>query len=65
MEPVRGPMGEGVGGDVGAVGVGQGDVVVLGEEADRGRGVGVGPGGVGEVEQLPAGLSSERLHLGT
>ena len=42
---------------MGAVGVGEGDVVELGEEADRGRGVGVGAGGVGEVEQLlPASL---------
>jgi hypothetical protein len=43
---------------------GEGHVVVLGEEADRGRGVGVGAGGVGEVEQLPAGLAAEGLQAG-
>ena len=64
MEVVGGPAGGGVGGDVGTVGVGEGHVVELGEEPDRGRGAGVGPGGVGEVEQLPAGLVAEGAEAG-
>jgi hypothetical protein len=64
VEVVGGPAGGGVGGDAGAVGVTQQDVVVLGEEAGRGRGVGVGVGGVGEVEQLAAGGVAEGAQAG-
>jgi hypothetical protein len=39
--------------------VGEHDVVVLGEEADRGRRVRVGTGSVGKVEQLPSLLIGE------
>lgn len=45
--------------DTGAVGVGEEQVVELGEEAGRGRGVGVGSGRVREVEEFDALFVSE------
>ena len=44
-----------------AIVVAEQDVVVLGQEARRGRGVGVGTWRVGEVEQLATALVTERL----
>ena len=53
-----------VGHDAGAVGVGEQDVVEVGEEARRGRGVGVGAGGVGEVVEDPAVVVAEAAQVG-